>query len=207
MHGIFYHKKYYLKCNNYARYVLNELLTSTSDLNKLHDAVTELALEDIEYLCQLIAYSAYCGGRYEQRKPFKADISDFIDVPNEIYQTFLLAEGVGLKMPEKGNGNNSGNISNEDLYSYAFGEIGLTPYEFNCMTFAEYALTISGYFEKRWRSDNHTREIVYNIIKFSPNRKGNMPPIDKFWKLPTDKKTASFDANLIKEKWKRINKK
>jgi hypothetical protein len=206
MHGIYHHKGKYLKCNNYARYLLNELLTSTNDLNKLLEAVTEMAKEDLPYLCSLIGYSAYCGGRYEKRKAIKCDMSDFVGIDEEIYSVYLLSEGVSLKIPEKGNGETTGKITNEDLYSYAFGEIGLTPYEFNCMTFAEYALTISGYFERRWRSDQQTREIVYNIIKFSPNRRGNMPSIEKFWKLPTDKKTSTFDAEQIKEKWKRINK-
>ena len=126
---------------------------------------------------------------------------------DSIWLAFLESEGIWLEFGQKMPEGKADKVRYEDILSYAFGELGLTPYQFYTMTMAEYACASHGYFFKRWRADEYTRSIVYTLRAVFRSKKDNSLPrrIEDFWPLPTDKAKANMASNEeIKNMWEKI---
>jgi hypothetical protein len=200
------------RLNNYARYLLAEEIGTSCDPIPFAKAVDSMASEDLEYFCQLLGYVGYLGYVYSKKSNPNYSRQECYDNSHlDLWNVFLQSEGIYLDLenPAKQSDEEEKPVKYNEILSYAFGEMELTPYEFNCMTLAEYAIRCHGYFSKRWRQDEHTRLIVYNLVKFAPTRKGNIASIQSFWPLPTDKamKSRAMDADRIKQMWNAINNK
>lgn len=84
--------------------------------------------------------------------------------------------------------------------------MGLTPHEYYCMSPLEFYYAVKGYNRKKEEQWQHTRFIGYYTVSTIPSKK-KLPPIQKWFPLPSDKITISDDRikkmlNLAKNKIK-----
>jgi len=196
--------------NNYARQELAKfIMDGVSPLPHPDEFVKAVDLfyqTDFNELCDMIYYCGYLGFCYDRVK--SPDFSfDRIPKPNDknrIWIAFLEAEGVFLEFTEQiPEGKKGSKVKWEDILSYAFGEMGLRPWEFYRMTMAEYAIMCNGYFWKRWRPDEYVRLIVYTIKGIFRGKKDSLPrTIEQFYPLPSDKKGIVYlEQDEIKRMW------
>ena len=172
--------------------------------------IDELYQEDTSNLIRIIYYCDYLGKCYDLKRDPELSFESFPSPKDqeEVWFGFLRDEGLFLEFTNpipQGNGDRV-KVRYEDILAYAFGEMGLTPREFYTMTMRDYTATTTGYFFKRWRSDEHLRALLYNLRSIFRSKKDSMPSsVQAFYPLPTDKKTLSFmDEDEIKAKWKAI---
>jgi len=196
--------------NNFARVEMAKfIMDGISPLphpNEFTQAVDQIYQNDFNGLCDIIYYCGYLGFCYDRGK-----VPDFnferIPKPtnkNEVWIAFLEAEGVFLKFSEQiPESKKSENIKWEDILSYAFGEIGLKPWDFYRMTMAEYSIMTNGYFWKRWRPDEYVRLITFKLSSIFRGKKDSLPKsIEAFYPLPSDKRGVVFlEEDEIKKMW------
>lgn len=173
--------------------------------------IDELYQEDKTSLIQIINYCAYLGRCYEAK--INPSI-EFARYPNPtdydaVWLEFIKDEGLFLEFTNPIPASKSKvkeKIRYEDILAYAFGEMELRPRDFYTMTMREYSCMTTGYFFKRWRSDEHLRALLYNLRGIFRGKKDSMPSsIEAFYPLPTDSRKLSFmDEGSIKEMWKSI---
>ena len=72
------------------------------------------------------------------------------------------------------------------MLSFAFGEMGLTPHEYYCMSPLEFYYASTGYNKKVLKQWEHTRHISYTVAGTVPSKK-RLPPITRWMPLPTDR--------------------
>jgi hypothetical protein len=196
--------------NNFARTELAKfIMDGVSPLPHPDDfvkAVDDQYKEDFNGLCDMIYYCGYLGFCYDRNKipDFSFDRIPKVDNKNEIWIAFLESEGVFLNFTEQiPDGKSKGKVRWEDILSYAFGEIGLKPWDFYRMTMSEYAIMTNGYFWKRWRPDEYVRLITYKLSSIFRGKKDALPKsIEAFYPLPSDKKGILFlEQDEIKRMW------
>lgn len=78
--------------------------------------------------------------------------------------------------------------------------MGMTSYEFHCLTAAEYILAVRGYDRKLMRAWEHTRATCYAIVK--PNQS-----IESWWPLPTDSGAGVIEESKLMEAWAKATQK
>jgi hypothetical protein len=202
-----------IKINNYARQEIAKfIMDGVSPMphpEEFSKAIDGLYNSSFDSLIQIINYCGYLGYCYEKDKEPDLSFEQVSSLlPNENYPSvwinFLESEGVFLEF--KGSQIESaegGAVRYEDVLSYAFGEMGLLPWQFYRMTMAEYALSCNGYHFKRWRPDEHNRAVVYTLTKaFNDNKKNPLGSVQSFMPLPTDKKNHKYlDQQEIKNMW------
>lgn len=85
--------------------------------------------------------------------------------------------------------------------------MGYKPWEYYRLTFREYNSAVTGYFTRLSKEYEHTRAICYVIASVNRDPKKRMPPINKFWPLPTDEEYSAPTAERaaqLKEKLSRV---
>ena len=76
------------------------------------------------------------------------------------------------------------------------GEIGISPKDFNRMTYAEMILAIRGYEKRQEREWERTRIVAYQVYAGTP-KKGQNKSIQAYLPLPSDKlRTRKIDPNM-----------
>lgn len=71
----------------------------------------------------------------------------------------------------------------------------MSSHQFHCLTAAEYVLAVRGYDKKIIRGWEHTREIVYSIVKPKQSKRA-------FWPLPTDRNNGEvITESRLMEVW------
>ena len=82
------------------------------------------------------------------------------------------------------------------MYSVCVGEIGISPKDFNRMTYAEMILAIRGYEKRQEREWERARLIAYQVYSGIP-KKGQNKSIQAYLPLPSDKlRTRKIDPNM-----------
>lgn len=88
------------------------------------------------------------------------------------------------------------------MLSFAFGEMGMSPYEFYSMTIAQYALKARGFRKANVRKWEHTRKICHVMATIHSTQR--IPREDTWWPLETDEKEDVFlDAEKMNDMWER----
>lgn len=199
------------KFNNFARQEISKfIMGGISPLphpKEFTQAIDNLRNEDLPSLIVILAYCGYLGHCYD--KGIEASLSiDQVSIniqPEDasgIWMEFLEAEGMFLEFSERRMDTSEGTTRYEDILSFAFGEMGLMPWEFYKMTMAEYGLMCNGYFFKRWRPTELTRLILYSMAKIFKGKKDSIGNIQSFMPLPTDKASVkTADNDDIKRMW------
>lgn len=83
---------------------------------------------------------------------------------------------------------------------FALGDMGMTSYEFHCLTAAEYILAVRGYDRKLIREWEHTRLIAYTSAKPKQDISSWMP-------LPTDNGAGVIEESKLMEAWAKATQK
>ncbi len=196
--------------NNFARIELAKfIMEGVSPLphpDEFITAIDNMYKVDFEGLCDMIYYCGYLGFCYDRNKlpDFNFERLPKPENKNQIWIAFLESEGVFLKFSEPiPESKNNHKVRWEDILCYAFGEIGLKPWDFYRMTMAEYSIVTNGYFWKRWRPDEYVRMITYKLSSVFRSKKDSLPrTIEAFYPLPSDKKGVVFlEQDEIKKMW------
>lgn len=203
-----------IKINNYARQEIAKFImdgfSPMPHPKQFNEAIDAMYQSDMDTLVQIICYCGYLGYSYDKGIEPQLTFEQVATRINKedhasIWIKFLETEGVFLEfkgrvMRTDGEG---GELRYEDILSYAFGEMGLLPWQFYKMTMAEYALATNGYHFKRWRPDEHNRALVYTITKsFNDNKKNPLGSPESFMPLPTDSSRHKFlEQDEIKKMW------
>ena len=173
--------------------------------------IDNLYQEDKSTLIRIISYCEYLGKCYDLKRDPELSFNAFPLPKDEdlIWFSFLHDEGLFLEFTNpipQGEGKIKEKVRYEDVLAYAFGEMGLKPREFYTMTMRDYTCATTGYFFKRWRSDEHLRALLYNLRAIFRGKKDSMPSsVQAFYPLPSDKKNLSFmDEDNIKSMWQSI---
>ena len=196
--------------NNFARIELAKfIMEGVSPLphpDEFVQAVDDLYKIDFNELCDLIYYCGYLGFCYDCGKvpDFSYERLPKPENKNKIWVSFLEAEGLFLNFTDQiPEGKNKTKVRWEDILAYAFGEIGLKPWDFYKMTMAEYAIMCNGYFWKRWRPDEYVRQLAYKLTSLFRGKKDSLPTtLEAFYPLPSDRKGIVFlEQDEIKRMW------
>jgi hypothetical protein len=197
--------------NNFARQEIAKFImggpSPMPHPRQFSEAVERMRNEDLTSLMIILAYCGYLGYCYEKDIEPSLTIEQVsihvnADEASSIWMDFLEAEGMFLEFSERKMDTSGGDVRYEDILSFAFGEIGLMPWQFYRMTMAEYGLMCNGYFFKRWRPNELTRLILYAIAKVFKGKKETIGNIESFMPLPTDKASAkTLDNEQIKRMW------
>lgn len=85
--------------------------------------------------------------------------------------------------------------------------MGYKPWEYYRLSINECLTAISGFLKGKTKQYEHTRAICYTIASVNRDPKKRMPPVDKWWPLPTDDGyVVSRDRALeLKEKLARVD--
>lgn len=199
------------KFNNFARQEIAKfVMGGISPLphpREFNEAIERMRNEDLASLIMILAYCGYLGYCYDKNIEPSLTIDQVSmnvkpDDAGAIWVDFLEAEGMFLEFSERKMDTSEGTTRYEDILSFAFGEIGLMPWQFYKMTMAEYGLMCNGYFFKRWRPNELTRLILYSMAKIFRSKKDNVGNIESFMPLPTDKASVkTLDNDEIKRMW------
>lgn len=202
-----------IKINNYARQEIAKFImdgfSPMPHPKEFAEAIDELYKSDMDSLIGVICYCGYLGDCYERGVEPQLEFDQIVsrikkDHYPSIWIHFLESEGVFLEFKGRTMKTGEGDdLRYEDILSYAFGEIGLLPWQFYKMTMAEYALACNGYHFKRWRPDEHNRALVYTITKsFNDNKKNPLGSVQSFMPLPTDTSNFKYlEQDEIKKMW------
>lgn len=66
--------------------------------------------------------------------------------------------------------------------------MGLTPYEYYCMSPLEFYFASKGYMERYWKEWDRTRHIMYTMASTVPSKK-KLPKMQFWFPLPMDGET------------------
>lgn len=199
------------KFNNFARQEIAKfVMGGISPLphpKEFNEAIERMRNEDLTSLIMILAYCGYLGYCYDRGIEPSLSIDQVsINIKAEdaggIWIDFLESEGMFLEFSERKMDTSDSSVRYEDILSFAFGEIGLMPWQFYKMTMAEYGLMCNGYFFKRWRPNELTRLILYSMAKIFRGKKDNVGSIESFMPLPTDKASVKIlDNDEIRRMW------
>ncbi len=94
-----------------------------------------------------------------------------------------------------------------DIHSFAFGEIGLLPFEYYSLLPHEFASLAEGYAKRQYRSSSERRYQTYvSILPWTKDLNYNKF-CNEIWPLSMDEKIdISFDPALDKETWAALKK-
>ena len=145
------------------------------------------ALRDIIYCAAYVAEKA--AGHEVDFNKFtvgewidEMDEQDFELILKAVKSAKIMGKGVQEVTEKK---SNPEEVDWDDLLSFGICELGLKPWEFWRLTFAEYNLMCEGYFIREAREWERTRYLAYCIIKTAPVE-DKLNDVTDLMKLKTD---------------------